>query len=135
MVSLELSGQDSSGMETKRRLRLQPGRAVKVQTDLRSLACVHALSLPAGRIGIRSALQNRAEVIAPEDWHNVRVVGEEIWLLGWTAHDRFLALASMVPAGRRVFQFGRTKIPNLAMPVSSLKPIPALIERARAQTR
>ena len=46
--------------------------------------------------------------------------------LGWMTRQEFRTRAKLIPQGRRVFQFDRTKTRNLAVPVSDLKPIAEL---------
>jgi hypothetical protein len=65
------------------------------------------------------------------DWQDVWLEGKEICLLGWITRAEFAMRARPVRAGARVFQFAVTKVKNLAVEVSSLKPIRRLLELSR----
>ena len=93
--------------------------------------CWHSITFaprvrPSGRLGIHAPASRLTHVIEPADWHNVWLAGWGMLLLGWMTRQEFRTRAKLLPQGRRVFQFDRTKTRNLAVMVSDLKPITEL---------
>jgi hypothetical protein len=55
----------------------------------------------------------------------------EILLTGWLSHEEFRRRASGLNAGRRTFQYARTRTKNLLVPVAGLQPLGELFEKVR----
>jgi len=55
-----------------------------------------------------------------------------VLLAGYIAREEFSRRASFIQAGSRVFQYHKTQVKNLAVPVSDLKPLSELFERVKA---
>jgi hypothetical protein len=65
------------------------------------------------------------------DWGNIWVYGMEIVLAGWITREEFSRRAQPIREGARVFQYDRTRVKNLAVPISELKPLSNLFERIK----
>jgi len=130
-IWLELGGEDGSGDFGVTRVRLAAGERRMVDPSFHLLSYVHASERPIGRIGLRSVARRETQLITPMDWQDVWLEGKEICLLGWITREEFAMRARPVRAGARVFQFAATKVKNLAVEVSSLKPIRRLLELSR----
>ena len=103
-----------------------------MEAEFYSVAYLHAKSNPLGRLGIHSPSRAETLTIEKREWNNIWVSGLDIYLAGWITRDEFRQRASLIPAGRRVFQYTQTRIKNLAVPIAQLKPLPDLFEHARA---
>jgi hypothetical protein len=128
---LELGGELGSRDFHQTRVRLTSGERKIIDGSFHSLSYVRAAERPGGRIGIRSAARRETQLIAPIDWQNVWLEGREVCLLGWISRDEFSIRARPIRVGARVFQFAATKVKNLAVDISSLKPIQRLVELSR----
>jgi hypothetical protein len=128
---LELGGELGSRDFHHTRVRLTSSESKVIDGPFHSLSYVRAPERPGGRIGIRSAARRDTLLIAPIDWANVWLEGREICLLGWITREEFSIRARPIRVGARVFQFAATKVKNLAVDVSTLKPIQRLVEQTR----
>jgi hypothetical protein len=132
---IELGGKDLSGSPLVVRVQLGERQRVEVPDSLLTLSHVIARSRPSGRVGIHAAARRLTHVIQPGDWHSVWLQGWGITLLGWITREEFRTRATLIPEGRKVFQFDRTKTRNLAVAVSELKPITELMGSPGASGR
>ena len=112
-------------------VELSPGRRVVVDTPFYAVSHLHAATWPGGQVGIHSLSREATHVVPAADWGNIWLQGKAIYLLGWITREQFRMLARVVPEGRSVFQFTRTKTKNLAVDANCLKPVHQLIERVR----
>jgi hypothetical protein len=128
---LELGGEIGSGDFHQVKVRLATGERKVIDGSFHSLSYVCAPERPAGRLGIRSVARRETQLITHKDWQNVWLEGREICLLGWITRDEFSIRARAIRAGARVFQFAATKVKNLAVDVSSLKPMQRLVQLSR----
>ena len=55
----------------------------------------------------------------------------DIYLGGWITRAQFRQRARIVREGSRVFQYDRTRVKNLAVSISDLRPLSDLLERVR----
>jgi len=124
-------GEIGSGEFHQTKVHLASGERKVIETSLHSLGYVHAPERPSARIGIRSGARRESQLIAPIEWQNVWLEGWDICLLGWITRDEFSMRARPIREGSRVFQFVTTRVKNLAVDVSSLKPIYRLLEASR----
>jgi len=111
-------------------VKLPPNTRVHVDENFFAVAYIQSKSLPNGRIGIHNSALRETHIINPMDWGNIWVHGLDILLAGWLTRAEFNHLAKPVPEGTRVFQYDHTRTKNLAVPVSELKPVSELLERA-----
>ncbi len=129
-VEAELHGLDEARGFLCERLILPPKTRVRVKQSFYSLSSIHLQGTPAARLGI--SVEKRARVIAPQDWRNIRIDGAEIFFAGYLSRGEFRRKAERLPPQADVFQYSRTRFKNLAVPVSALRPMRELFERARS---
>ena len=130
--TVEIGGQDA-GRETRSvTVQVPPRTRVEVEEGFFSVSYLCIQNLPEARIGIRSAAHKETHLIGALEWGNIWLYGMEIWLAGWLTRGEFNQRARFVEAGRRVFQYDKTRTKNLAVPVSELKPIAELFEKVKA---
>lgn len=130
-LSVELGGQSEARDFLTRSLELPPRTRVEVDEGFHALAYVHVNALPGGRIGLRSLSRSETYLIDPFAWGNIWVYGMDILLTGYLARQEFRRRASLIQPGSRVFQYSRTRVKNLAVPIANLKPLAALFEKVR----
>ena len=130
-LQLTLAGEDGSGAPLDVDIRLPARQRVVVDAPLYALSHIHSLTHPAARIGIHPPSHKTTYLISSMAWENVWLWGKEIYLLGWISQADFRLRATLIPEGRRVYQFERTKTKNLAVDVRSLRPIRQLLARVR----
>ena len=70
-------------------------------------------------------------MVDSSDWGNIWVYGMEILLAGYLTREEFNRRASYLQAGKRVFQYDKTRTKNLAVPVSELKSLSELFRHVR----
>jgi hypothetical protein len=131
-VILEIGGQDATRNFITRSVELVSHTRAQVDGGFYSLAYIHAKSKPEARIGIHSPTRAETYLVQPADWGNIWVYGMRIYLTGWITREEFRQRAGLLPEGSRVFQYDRTRVKNLAVPVANLRPLPKLLSRARA---
>ena len=132
--TLEIGGQDEWREMRSCTVELPPGRRVEIQNEFFSLAYVHIQSSPEARIGIRSSAHRETYLIGAQDWGNIWIYGLDIVLAGYITRDEFSRRASFIQTGSRVFQYDKTHVKNLAVPVSDLKPLSELLERVKVSS-
>lgn len=131
-MTIEIGGQAEGREFMMRAVELPPRTRVQVNDPFFALAFLHVPRLPSARIGIHSPVMGETYLIAPFDWGNIWVYGMSITLTGYITHDEFSRRSRQVPLGSRVFQYEKTKTKNLAVPVSTLRPLPNLLARVKA---
>jgi hypothetical protein len=129
--TIEIGGQDEGRGMRSCRVELPPRTRIEIQNEFFSLSYVHIQSSPNARIGIRSAIRKESYVIGLQDWGNLWLYGTEMLLAGYMTRDEFSRRARFVQAGSHVFQHHATHVKNLAVPMSDLKPLVELFEKAK----
>lgn len=129
-VTIELTGQDVGREIHSISVELPPRTRVEIQAELCSLSCIHVKSMPNARIGVYRPAGQLTHTIRPKDWDNLWVYGRDIWLAGYIPREEFSRRAGFIQAGSQVFQYHHTQVKNLAVPVSELRPLSELFEKA-----
>ncbi|MEK6754498.1 MAG: hypothetical protein AABZ00_19750 [Chloroflexota bacterium] len=125
---VEVNGQDE-GREMKRTvLSLPPKTKVVVDESFYSLTSVHIRRVPDARVGIHCDAIKESHVISPTEWGNIWVYGMEIFLAGYLSYEEFGQRATALAPNSKVFQYEHTRVKNLYLPVSNLKPMQKLFE-------
>jgi hypothetical protein len=130
-IMIEIGGQDAGRDFLTVNLELPPRQRKLVEKDFHSLAYIYAKSKPEARIGIHSPLHGEPYLISPHEWGNLWIYGMDIFLTGWLSHEQFRRKARVLNAGARTFQFDRTRVKNLLVPISDLNPLGILLEKVR----
>ena len=131
-LTLELGGQGEDRAFRTQDVPLSPGVRATVGDDFYALAYLRAPALPDGRVGVYSPRLDSTYIIQPGDWGNIWVYGMEIFLCGYMTCAEFRRKARHLPAGSQVWQYPRTRVKNLALPVAELHPMEELFEAAKA---
>jgi hypothetical protein len=129
--TLEIGGQDEGRVMHSCMIELPPRTRVEIENGFFSLAYVHTKSAPSARIGIHSPIHRETHIIGVRDWGNIWIYGMDILLAGYITHEEFSRRASFIPAGSSVFQYMQTRVKNLAVPTSDLRPLSGLFEHAK----
>ena len=114
-----------------RTIELPPLTRALIEDPFYSVSSIHVNQLPGGRIGIHSPYMGDAYIVDPFRWGNIWFYGMDIILAGYISYDEFRQRCSQIQPGSRVFQYTRTKIRNLAVPVAELKPLDRLIKQVK----
>lgn len=128
---VEVSGQDESRGFITRLISLPPQKRITVNEPFYSVSAVHIQTRPTGRLGIHGSVNMETHIISSLDWGNIWVYGLDIILAGFISYGAFRQRAKQVAPNTRVFQFNRTKIKSLAVPVSELITLSELFTRVR----
>ena len=129
---VEIGGQNEGREMRSCNVELPPRTRIQIKAEFFSLTYIHMESIPNARIGIHSPIRGETYIIGPMDWGNIWVYGMDILLAGYLTREEFNRRASHIQAGARVFQYDKTRTKSLAVPVSDLKPLSELFERAKA---
>ncbi len=130
-VQVEISGRDSSRGFISQTINLMPRRRTILKHSFYSISSIHLRGIPSARIGLRMEQAASPYIIPPEKWENLWIYGMEIVLAGFLTRREFRQRAKYLPPGMKTFQYRRTRVKNLFVPVSSLRPMRALFERMK----
>ena len=120
---VEVNGQDAAREAMRKVVSLPPKTKVTVDDSFYSVTAIHVRRLPDARIGIHCDAIKETEVVAPLQWGNLWVYGMDIFLAGYLPYEEFGQRAKPLPINSRTFQYEHTKVKNLYVPVSNLKPL------------
>ena len=125
---IEVKGQDEAREMKRKVISLPPKTKVNVDEAFYSISSLHIRRMTDARVGIKCESIKGAHVIQPAEWGNVWVYGLEIFLAGFISYDEFGQRAAALAPNSKVFQYAHTRVKNLALPVSSLKPMQNLFK-------
>ena len=128
---VEVQGQGEYREFITQRAELPPKTRVVLDDTFFSVSSIHAESQPDARMGIHAPAKRETHLIHPFEWANIWVYGMDIFLAGYIPREEFSRRAKFIPPGSRVFQYNHTKVKNLAVPVSELKPLHELFARVK----
>jgi len=129
-ILVELGGQDGERKICSCTVELPPRTRFEIQNEFFSLSHVHVKSVPTARVGIHCPARKLTLTIGAPAWGNLWIYGRDIWLAGYITREEFSRRARFIPTGSRVFQYHHTQVKNLAVPVSELRPLSELVEKA-----
>ncbi len=130
-ISVEIGGMDAARNFVTAALELPPKTRLAVEVPFHTVAYIHARRLPEARLGIHSPRRGEALIVQPHEWGNIWVYGLGILLTGYLTREEFRRRAEVLPVGSRTFQYDQTRVKNLAVPISELRPLGNLFERVR----
>ena len=122
-ISVQLGGRDSAGLPIVVTAELASGARTDVPHSMVTLSHVSSRRRPEKRLGLHLQARRLTHVIEHGDWHDVSLHGWGVVLLGWMPRLEFRSRARLVPAGAKVLQFDHTRIKNLGVPFSDLRPL------------
>jgi hypothetical protein len=120
---IEVNGQDSARETMRKTVSLPPKTKVTVDESFYSVTSIHVRRIPDAKIGIRCETMKEAHIVQPLEWGNIWVYGMDIFFAGYISYEEFGQFAKPLPINARTFQYEHTKVKNLALPVSNLKPL------------
>lgn len=135
ILNIELGGQGQDHRFLSEQVTLPARQRMTAHHDYHTLLYLHIDPYPQGRVGISSARLGQSHLIQAVDWVNVWVYGMQIILVGYITRREFNRQANRLPVGSRVFQYSRTRTPNLAVPISALQPLDDLYRQVRTWAR
>ena len=127
---VEISGQDEARNMKRKGLSLPPGVKVKLDETFYSITSLHVRRMPEARIGIRCERMNEAHIVAPHEWGNIWVYGMDVLMAGYTTYEEMGTRSTLLQPNARTFQYERTHVKNLLMPLARLKPMGRLFNIA-----
>ena len=123
---VEINGQDEAREMKRRVISLPPKTKVTVDESFYAIASVHIRRITDARVGIKCESIKEAHVIQPAEWGNIWIYGMEIFLVGYLSYEDFGQRAVALAPNSKVFQYEHTRVKNLSLPVSNLKPMQKL---------
>jgi hypothetical protein len=129
---VEVNGQDEAREMKRAVVSLAPGVKVNVNESFYSITSLHVRRLPDARVAIRAERMNETHIVTPYDWSNLWVYGMDILMVGYTTYEEMGQRATLLLPNSKTFQYERTHVKNLAMPVSKLKPMQKLFTSNRS---
>jgi len=130
-LTVELGGQTEDGAFITETLTLSPRTSITAATNFFSLSSVHAETPPTSRVAIHNSARDEMHIVHHHEWGNLWVYGMDIYLTGWVSHEEFRQRATLLREGSKVYQYDRTQVKNLSLPVSELRPLGALFEKVK----
>lgn len=134
-LQIELGGQGRDHRFLTEHVNLTAKKRLAAQLDFHTLLYLHTNQPPQGRVGISSARLEQTLLIKPPDWVNTWIYGMQVILAGYITRREFNHQARRLPSGSRVFQYTRTRTPNLAVPVTDLHPLGELYQKVKDWAR
>ena len=123
---IEVNGQDEARGMKRKVISLPPKTKVNVDESFFSISSLHIRRVADARVGIKCEAIKEAHVIQPLEWGNIWVYGLEIFLAGYLSYEEFGQRAVALAPNSKVFQYEHTRVKNLYLPVSNLKPLKKL---------
>jgi hypothetical protein len=124
---VEVHGQDEVREMKREVISLPPGVKVILNEMFHAITSLRVRRIPEARMGIHSETLNESLVILPHEWSNIWVYGMDILMTGYATYEEMSQRATLLPPNARTFQYERTHVKNLSLPVSKLKPIKKLL--------
>jgi hypothetical protein len=131
VLTVEICGQNEARDFITCAVDLPPRIRLTVEEPFFLVSSIHVDHLPQARLGIHSSLRDHTHIINPLEWGNIWVYGMDILFTGYVSREEFRQRATQIQPGSRVFQYNRTRMKNLAMPIADLKPLSGLFEKVR----
>jgi hypothetical protein len=128
---VELGGLNVEHEFLTARLEVSSPKPTPVQEPFYSLAYLRTLERPQAPLGLRLPGLADPYIISSAGWENLGISGTEIILAGWLSHEEFRRRASFLSIGSRTFQFDRTRVKNLSVPLDRLEPLASLVEKGK----
>jgi hypothetical protein len=123
---VEINGQAKAREMKRKVISLPPKTKVAVDESFYSISNIHIRRMADARVGVKCESIKEAHVIQPAEWGNIWVYGMEIFLAGYFSYEEFGQRAVALAPNSKVFQYEHTRVKNLSLPVSNLKPMKKL---------
>jgi hypothetical protein len=126
-LMVEVSGQDEGRRMKRKFISLPPQTKITVSESFYTINAIHVRRVPEARVGIKCEAIKEAYVISPFEWSNIWVYGIDIFLCGFLLYEEFSQHAKSLLPNSKTFQYEQTRVKNLFVPVSELRPIESLL--------
>jgi hypothetical protein len=130
-ITVEIGGQDAAREFVTVTLELPSKERVLVKQRFHNLAYVRTMCTPEARIGLHSPTRGDPYIIPARAWGNIQVYGMDILLTGWLTHEEYRRRAKALNAGLHTFQYERTRVKNLLVPIHELNPLGPLLAHVK----
>lgn len=127
-MPVEIHGQDQARNMKRVTVHLRPREKFTLTESFHSISCLHLHRPARARIGIHCTAMQKTHVISPLEWSNLWIYGREIFMAGFLPYEEFGHRAAALPLNSTVFQYQKTRVKNLCVPIASLKPIQILFQ-------
>ncbi|GAB1470308.1 hypothetical protein MASR2M66_11850 [Chloroflexota bacterium] len=127
---VEVHGQDEAREMKRSVVSVSPGGRVHVPEAFYSITALRVRRTPDARLSVQCKAMNADHIIHSYEWSNIWVYGMDIFMTGYATYEEVSQRAKLLPPGARTFQYERTHVKNLSLPVSKLKPLKKLLEAA-----
>jgi len=125
-LMVEVNVQDENRRMKRKVISLPPKTKVEVDESFYAVTSLHVRRMPDARVGIRCEAIKGAHIVSPFEWSNIWVYGMDIFLCGFISYEEFSQQAKTLLPNSKTFQYEQTRIKNLFVPISNLKPIEKL---------
>lgn len=130
-ITVEIGGQGSDRQALREQIELLPRARVEILSDFYALSYLSLPHLPDGAVAVRSPTLDKTYVVGVNEWNNIWVYGQRVYLCGWLNKHDFREASRSLPPGSPVKQYRHTATPNRALPMRDLRPMAELAEVAR----
>lgn len=131
-IKLGIGGQGADRGFLNEQITLNSRERFLATRDYYTLGYLQINSLPDGLIGLHSPILRETHLVKPVEWGNIWVYGMRVIFTGYITRGEFLNRAHHLPAGTQIYQYRRTQVENLALPIADLHPIENLFAHARS---
>ncbi|MBL8090000.1 MAG: hypothetical protein JNJ43_06715 [Anaerolineales bacterium] len=130
-LMVEVNGQDEGRRLKRKMLSLAPKTKVIIDESFYSISSLHIRRVTDARVGIKCEAIKESHIVSPFEWSNIWVYGMDIFLCGFLSYEEFSAQAKTLLPNSKTFQYEQTRVKNLFVPISNLKPIEKLLSASR----
>jgi hypothetical protein len=132
-TTLTLHGQDGHQRYLTQQVRLEGHKRTEVSTGLFSVGALEVDHLPMGPLGLHNPTSGETLLAAPYQWGNVWLYALRIVLAGYIRRGDFYRLAERANLAEALVANPCLKDESLlSLPVSALKSLPGLFQKAEA---
>jgi hypothetical protein len=130
-ITVEIGGQGADRGVIREQIELPPRTRVEAVSEFFAVFYLSLPHLPDGAIALRSPVLSETYVVAANEWNNIWVYGQRVYLCGWLNKHDFRQASHPLPPDSPVKQYRRTATANRALLMRDLRPMAELAEIAR----
>lgn len=128
-ITVEVGGQNQQREAIRERIHLGARQSIQLQQNYFSILYLALPRLPTGALSLQS--HQHSLVVNPNEWANIWIYGQRVYLCGWMNKNDFRAASKILPKGSPVKQYTHTSTVNRALPISELRPLAELVTLAK----
>jgi len=130
-ITLEIGGQGANRESIREQIDLLPRMRAEAVSEFFTVFYLSLPHLPEGAIALRSPVLGETYIVAVNEWNNIWVYGQRVYMCGWLNKHDFREASHPLPPDSPVKQYRRTATANRALPMRDLRPMAELAEIAR----